>query len=93
MPPHNLNFTVMGASMLWVGWFGFNAGSAVAANGSAGMAMAVTQIATATAALAGCSPNGCHTASPACWVSPPARWLDWWRSRRRQVRRGQSVRC
>ena len=51
MPPHNLNFTVMGASMLWVGWFGFNAGSAVAANGSAGMAMAVTQIATATAAL------------------------------------------
>jgi ammonium transporter, Amt family len=42
----------MGASMLWVGWFGFNAGSAVAANGTAGMAMAVTQIATATAALA-----------------------------------------
>ncbi len=52
MPPHNLNFTLMGASMLWVGWFGFNAGSAVAANGDAGMAMAVTQIATATAALA-----------------------------------------
>ena len=51
MPPHNLNFTIMGASMLWVGWFGFNAGSAVAANGSAGMAMAVTQIATAAAAL------------------------------------------
>jgi ammonium transporter, Amt family len=52
MPPHNLGYTVMGASMLWVGWFGFNAGSAVAANGTAGMAMAVTQIATATAALA-----------------------------------------
>lgn len=52
MMPHNLNFTVMGAAMLWVGWFGFNAGSAVAANGTAGMAMAVTQIATATAALA-----------------------------------------
>ncbi len=52
MPPHNLTYTLMGASMLWVGWFGFNAGSAVAANGSAGMAMAVTQIATATAALA-----------------------------------------
>ncbi len=51
MPPHNLNFTLMGASMLWVGWFGFNAGSAVAADGSAGMAMLVTQIATATAAL------------------------------------------
>lgn len=51
MPPHNLNFTLIGASMLWVGWFGFNAGSAVAADGSAGMAMLVTQIATAAAAL------------------------------------------
>jgi Amt family ammonium transporter len=51
MMPHNLGYTLMGASMLWVGWFGFNAGSAVAANGSAGMAMAVTQIATAAAAL------------------------------------------
>ncbi len=51
MPPHNLTLSVIGASLLWVGWFGFNAGSAVAANGSAGMAMAVTQIATATAAL------------------------------------------
>jgi Amt family ammonium transporter len=51
MPPHNLNFTIMGAAMLWVGWFGFNAGSAVAADANAGMAMAVTQIATAMAAL------------------------------------------
>ena len=51
MAPHNLTLTVVGAAMLWVGWFGFNAGSAVAANGTAGMAMAVTQIATATAAL------------------------------------------
>ena len=51
MPPHNLNFTIVGASMLWVGWFGFNAGSALGANGSAGMAMAVTQIATGMAAL------------------------------------------
>jgi Amt family ammonium transporter len=49
--PHNLTLTLMGASMLWVGWFGFNAGSAVAADGRAGMAMAVTQIATAAAAL------------------------------------------
>jgi Amt family ammonium transporter len=52
MAPHNLVYSVTGASLLWVGWFGFNAGSAVAANGTAGMAMAVTQIATATAALA-----------------------------------------
>jgi Amt family ammonium transporter len=52
MPPHNLTLTLMGASMLWVGWFGFNAGSAVAADGRAGMAMFVTQFATAAAALA-----------------------------------------
>jgi len=51
MVPHNLVLSVIGASLLWVGWFGFNAGSATAANGNAGMAMAVTQIATATAAL------------------------------------------
>ena len=52
MAPHNLTYTVIGASLLWVGWFGFNAGSAVAADGRAGMAFAVTQIATAAAALA-----------------------------------------
>ena len=51
MAPHNLTLTIMGAAMLWVGWFGFNAGSAVAADGHAGMAMTVTQIATAAAAL------------------------------------------
>ncbi|MBV9248540.1 MAG: ammonium transporter, partial [Acetobacteraceae bacterium] len=51
MAPYNLAYAVIGASLLWVGWFGFNAGSAVAANGRAGMAMAVTQIATAAAAL------------------------------------------
>ena len=51
MPPHNLVLSMIGASLLWVGWFGFNAGSAVTAGASAGMAMAVTQIATATAAL------------------------------------------
>lgn len=51
MPPHNLGYTMIGAAMLWVGWFGFNAGSELAANGTAGMAMAVTQIATAAAGL------------------------------------------
>ena len=51
MAPHNLVLTMIGASLLWVGWFGFNAGSAVSAGGRAGMAMAVTQIATGTAAL------------------------------------------
>jgi Amt family ammonium transporter len=51
MTPHNLTMTVTGAGMLWVGWFGFNAGSAVAANGDAGMAMLVTHISAATAAF------------------------------------------
>ncbi|CAA7627277.1 ammonium transporter [Magnetospirillum sp. SS-4] len=51
MAPHNLSLTIMGASLLWVGWFGFNAGSAVNADGRAGMAMAVTQIGAASAAL------------------------------------------
>src|SRR5580658_1987187 len=51
MAPYNLAYAVIGASLLWVGWFGFNAGSAVASNGRAGMAMTVTQIATAAAAL------------------------------------------
>ena len=51
MPPHNLPMTVMGACMLWVGWFGFNAGSAVAADGAAGMAMLVTHISAAVASL------------------------------------------
>jgi Amt family ammonium transporter len=50
-PPNNLVYSLIGASLLWVGWFGFNAGSAVAADARAGMAMAVTQIATAGAAL------------------------------------------
>jgi Amt family ammonium transporter len=51
MSPYNVGYAVIGASLLWVGWFGFNAGSAVGANGRAGMAMTVTQIATAAAAM------------------------------------------
>jgi Amt family ammonium transporter len=51
MPPHSVPLTLIGASMLWVGWFGFNAGSELAADGTAGMAMLVTQVATATAAF------------------------------------------
>jgi Amt family ammonium transporter len=52
MPPHNMTMVVTGACMLWFGWFGFNAGSALAADGSAGMAMLVTHIGAATGALA-----------------------------------------
>ncbi len=51
MPPHSLTMTMIGASLLWVGWFGFNAGSAGAANGTAGLAMVTTFAATAAAAL------------------------------------------
>ncbi len=51
MPPHNMTMTVMGAGMLWVGWFGFNGGSALAANGDAGMAMLVTHISAAAGSL------------------------------------------
>jgi Amt family ammonium transporter len=51
MPPHNLTMTVTGTGMLWVGWFGFNAGSALGAGGSAAMALVVTQVSAATAAL------------------------------------------
>jgi Amt family ammonium transporter len=52
MPPHNMPLTVMGAGMLWVGWYGFNGGSALAANGSASMAILVTHLGAATGALA-----------------------------------------
>jgi Amt family ammonium transporter len=51
MPPHNMTMTVMGAGMLWVGWFGFNGGSALAANGDAAMAMLATHIAAAAGAI------------------------------------------
>src|SRR5512133_2136875 len=52
MPPHSLTLSVVGAGMLWVGWFGFNAGSTLAANGTAGWTLAATQVSAATAALA-----------------------------------------
>jgi len=52
MPPHNMTTVVTGAGMLWVGWFGFNAGSALAANGNAGMAMMATHLSAAAGALA-----------------------------------------
>lgn len=88
MAPHNMVLTLMGAAMLWVGWFGFNAGSAVAANASAGMAMAVTQISAACGALtwlacekiAGHRPSSLGLASGAVaglvGITPAAGFVD-----------------
>ncbi len=64
MLPHNVPFTLIGTGMLWVGWFGFNAGSQLAADGTAGMAMLVTQIATATAALVWAAIEWIRTGKP-----------------------------
>jgi Amt family ammonium transporter len=85
MPPHNLILTLIGASMLWVGWFGFNAGSAVAADGRAGMAMVTTQVATGIAALAWTLPNGFTRKSRRYWALLPVRWLAWLPSPRQLV--------
>ncbi|MDO4642754.1 MAG: ammonium transporter [Cardiobacteriaceae bacterium] len=88
MPPHNMALTLTGAAMLWVGWFGFNAGSAVAANASAGMAMLVTQISAAAGALiwllcekiAGHRPSALGLASGAVaglvGITPAAGFVD-----------------
>jgi len=64
MAPNNLVYTMIGASLLWVGWFGFNAGSAIASNALAGVAMANTQIATAAAALAWMTVEWVHRKKP-----------------------------
>jgi Amt family ammonium transporter len=64
MPPHNLTMTIIGACLLWFGWFGFNAGSAVASNGLAGSAFLVTHLATAAAALAWAFAEWLHRKKP-----------------------------
>jgi Amt family ammonium transporter len=64
MPPHNLTMTLLGAALLWFGWFGFNAGSAVASNGLAGTAFVVTHLATAAAALAWMAAEWIHRKKP-----------------------------
>ena len=64
MPPHNVPFVLIGAALLWVGWFGFNAGSAVAADGAAGMAQLVTQVATAAAAFTWMMVEWCAKGKP-----------------------------
>src|SRR5690606_31539868 len=64
MPPHNLPFTVIGAALLWVGWFGFNAGSELAADGTAGLAFLTTSTATSTALLAWLAIEWLHRGKP-----------------------------
>ena len=71
--PHNLPLTWIGAMLLWVGWFGFNAGSALAANENATLAFFNTMIATAGAVLAWLFTEWAIRASPRCWARPPAR--------------------
>ncbi len=64
MPPHNLPYTIIGAALLWVGWFGFNAGSALAADSTAGLAFLTTQTATATAVLTWAAIEWLHHGRP-----------------------------
>ena len=82
MAPHNLPLMMIGASLLWVGWFGFNAGSDLEANGVAGLAYINTVLATAVARWCGCWWSGWCAASRPCWASPPARSPAWSPSRR-----------
>ena len=85
MPPHNLPLTVLGTGILWFGWFGFNAGSALAADGVAAQALVNTQLGAATGMLGGSSSNGSRRATPRCSAPARARSPGSWRSRRAPV--------
>jgi Amt family ammonium transporter len=85
MAPHSLTFTMIGASLLWFGWFGFNAGSALEASGGAALAMVNTWVATACAAMSWMLLNGRSRASPRCSVQLPERSPAWWPSPRPPV--------
>jgi Amt family ammonium transporter len=78
MPPHSLVLSFIGACLLWVGWFGFNAGSALGANSLATSAFVNTHFATAAAALAGPFLSGSTMASRRPWAPYPARLQGWW---------------
>ena len=93
MSPYNLVCAVIGAALLWVGWFGFNAGSELAADGRAGMAMTVTQSPRRRQPWRGCSPNGSCMGSRACSASSPARSPVCGHHPGFGLRRPESVRC
>jgi Amt family ammonium transporter len=86
MMPHNLVLSVIGACLLWVGWFGFNAGSAVAANGLAANAFVTTHFGAAAAALGWLTDsNGFGSVNRRFWVASRERSPGWSASRRRPV--------
>ncbi len=82
MAPHSLALTMVGASLLWVGWFGFNAGSNLEANGTTALAFINTFAATAAAVGWTLRRVGERRAAPRCWAQPRVRWPGWSRSRR-----------
>jgi Amt family ammonium transporter len=82
MAPHSLTMTMIGASLLWMGWFGFNAGSALEAGDTAALAFVNTLLATAAAALSWVFGEWLPRASLPCWAALPARLPAWWRSPR-----------
>ena len=80
MPPHSLPFTLLGTGILWFGWFGFNAGSALAADGIAAQAFINTNMAAAAAMLAGCCSSASRRVTPPPSAPRRARSPDWLRS-------------
>ena len=85
MPPHNLTYTALGAALLWVGWFGFNAGSALAADGIAASAFAATHFSAAAGPWRGPAWNGSSAESPPCWAHAREPWPGSCASRRRRA--------
>ncbi len=85
MPPHSLTMTMIGASLLWVGWFGFNAGSNLESNGLAALAFLNTFIATAAAALAWCIVEQLSHGRPSLLGAVTGAVAAWWPSRRRRA--------
>ena len=83
MPPHSVVLSFIGACLLWVGWFGFNAGSALSAGSLATSAFVATHFAAAAALIGWTARSGFATASQRVWEPSPEQWRDWWRSLRR----------